>query len=143
MSNVESSSTLLQQQLSQLIELENLLLAEKEVLQQQKPDALTDITEKKQQLLSDIEQLDTKIKANAEFVEQLANNLLPAQFQEIETTLVRCKELNTINGQIIQHSSLAIERIRSTILESRSRSSMTYDKLGKKSGGLAGKAIKA
>lgn len=143
MSNSQASITLLQQQLNQLIQLENLLLAEKEILQQQKPDALIDITEKKQHLLSDIESLDEKIRTTPEFIEQYNNKQLPQQFQEIETTLSRCKALNTVNGQIIQHSSLAVERIRGSLLESRSRSSMTYDKLGKKSGGLAGKAIKA
>lgn len=142
MSETETSSSLLQQQLDQLIRLENLLLVEKEILQQQKPDALTDITEKKQSLLSNIELLDQKIKSNSEFIEQVTNNELPDQFQQIEITLTRCKELNLINGQIIQHSSLAVERIRGSLLENRSRSSMTYDKLGKKSGGLTGKGIK-
>lgn len=143
MTKTDSSLSLLKEQLTFVNNLEQLLIAEKEILQQQKPDELVSITEKKQALLGAIEQLDQKIQTNQEFLSQVKGEQLPEAFYQIEETLKRCKKQNAVNGQIIQHSALAVERIRGSILENRSRSSMTYDKQGKKSGGITGKSIKA
>jgi flagellar biosynthesis protein FlgN len=134
---------LLEQQLQQLSLLEQLLQQEKEIIQQQKPEPLLVLTEQKNSALKQIEQLDKNIIAQANFKADKDAGLYQVVLLDIEQTLARCKELNHINGQIINHSQLAVERLKSKLLESRSKSTMTYDNKGKTHGGLASIGIKA
>jgi len=134
---------LVSQQLSQLTQLEALLNTEKEVLQQQNPDALLKITADKNQLLIAIQDVDNAIGQSFEFKqEKLAGNFTD-ELAEIAASLTRCKQQNQINGLIIHQSQIAVERMKTTLLESHNKSSMTYDNKGKTSGGLSSLGIKA
>lgn len=143
MASTHSPEQIVQHQLMQVGKLEEILLAEKEILQQQSPDQLIEITKQKGDLLHNIEAVDKQLQNNSEFIQQKEHATITQLLSEIDTTLERCKELNQVNGLIIQHSSIAVERMKSALLENRSKSSMTYNNKGKKSGGLSGKSIKA
>ncbi len=143
MSEKITPQQLVSQQLSQLTQLEALLLTEKEVLQQQTPEALITITAEKNALLVAIQDIDNSIGQSFEFKqEKLAGNF-EQELSDIEATLVRCKKQNQINGQIIHQSQLSVERMKTSLLESHNKSSMTYDNKGKTSGGLSSLGIKA
>jgi len=134
---------LIAQQLQNLQQLEELLSIEKAVLQKHDPDALVGITEQKNALLQTIQQLDDQNAQIPLFRDEIKSGIHKETLAEIEATLLRCKEMNHINGHIIQQSSLAVERMKNSLLETHNRSSMTYDNKGKTSGGLSSLGIKA
>ena len=138
-----ASQQLLNKQLEQLNALEQLLLEEKELLTQRDPEALNALTEQKRVLLEAIEGLDANLSKNPQFLADKAQNLLDDALEQIRNTLHRCQELNVINGQVITHSQLAVERMKTSLLERHSRSSMTYNSKGKKHAGLSSLDIKA
>jgi flagella synthesis protein FlgN len=134
---------LVSQQLSQLTQLEALLHTEKDILQQQSPDALINITADKNNLLLAIQEIDNAIGQSFEFKqEKLAGNFTD-ELLEIQTSLERCKQQNQVNGLIIHQSQLSVERMKTSLLENHNKSSMTYDSKGKTSGGLSSLGIKA
>jgi len=134
---------LVSQQLSQLTQLEALLSTEKEVLQQQNPDALINITADKNQLLLAIQETDNAIGQSFEFKQEKLAGSFSTELSEITTCLARCKKQNQINGVIIHQSQLSVERMKTSLLENHNKSSMTYDSKGKTSGGLSSLGIKA
>lgn len=138
-----TAEQLIAQQLQNLQQLEELLILEKEVLQRLDPEALTTVTEQKNTLLQAIQQLDEQNAQNLQLKNDISAGIHGEQLAEIEATLLRCKNKNHVNGQIVQQSSLAAERMKNSLLENHSRSSMTYDSKGKKSGGLSSLGIKA
>lgn len=143
MSDKITPQQLVSKQLSQLTQLETLLTAEKEILQQQNPDALIELTSEKNSLLVAIQETDNAIGQSFEFKqEKLAGNFAD-ELSEIEAILLRCKKQNQVNGLIIHQSQLSVERMKTSLLESHNKSSMTYDNKGKTSGGLSSLGIKA
>jgi flagella synthesis protein FlgN len=143
MSASSESKELLAEQFSQLQELEQVITDEKIVLQQHQPDALLEVTEKKNQLLLSIQNLDQKISINQVFAQDKAAGLLSQELAAIEKLLELCQKKNQINGQIITQSQLAVERMKTSLLESHNKTSVTYDNKGKKSGGLSSIGLKA
>lgn len=138
-----TAEQLIVQQLTNLTHLEELLVTEKNILQKQDPSALVTITEQKNFLLQTIQQLDEQNSQNIAIKDEIASGVHTELLAEIETILLRCKDINNINGQIVQHSTLAVERMKNALLENHSRSSMTYDSKGKTRGGLSSLGIKA
>jgi len=137
------NTALLNQQLSQLMQLEAVIDSEKEVLQGQNPEKLIEITETKNQLLLSIETLDQQFSQSIIFKQEKQNGQYTDQLAEIKTILLRCKDKNFVNGQIIEHSQLAVERMKTSLLHQHNKSSMTYDSKGKTSGGLSSLDMKA
>jgi flagella synthesis protein FlgN len=133
----------LNHQLQQLTDLEALLNAELQVLQQHDPQKLIDINTNKNALLVNIDTTDKELATNQEFLKNKAEGMYAEQMQAIEAILNQCKDLNKVNGEIIHKSQLSVERMRATLLESNTKSSMTYDSKGKKSGGYSRMDIKA
>ena len=138
-----AAEQLITQQLQNLQQLEELLSVEKEVLQKQDPEALTSVTERKSILLQKIQQLDEHNAQNSLLKAEIDSGIHKIKIAEVEAILIRCKNKNHVNGQIIQQSSLAAERMKNSLLENHNRSSMTYNSKGKKSGGLSSLGIKA
>jgi len=134
---------LLQKQLEQLQQLEQLLESEKEALTKQVPAQLVKISEEKNLLLEAIQTLDQSFEQSVQFKEGRSQGLYRAALTSIEDALIRCKEKNYINGQIIQHSQLSVERMKTSLLQSHNKSSITYDSKGKTTGGLSSLGIKA
>ncbi len=134
---------LIAQQLQNLQQLEELLSVEKEVLKKHNPDALVEVTEQKNVLLQTIQEFDEQNSQIPLFKDEIASGNHSEVLAEIEKILLRCKDMNHVNGQVIQQSSLAVERMKNSLLENHNRSSMTYDNKGKTSGGLSSLGIKA
>lgn len=138
-----ASQQLLNKQLEQLQSLRQLLEDEKVLLTERDPEALNALTQQKQTLLLAIEGLDANISQNTQFLADKQQGLLAEPLQLIQSTLAECQALNQVNGQIIAHSQLAVERMKTTLLERHNRSSMTYDSKGKKHAGLSSLDVKA
>ncbi len=134
---------LVSQQLSQLTQLEALLITEKEILQQQNPDALIQITTTKNDLLMAIQNVDNAIGQSFEFKQEKLAGKFDNELADIKNILERSKKLNQTNGLIIHQSQLSVERMKTSLLENHNKSSMTYDSKGKTSGGLSSLGIKA
>jgi flagella synthesis protein FlgN len=143
MSASTQSIELLAQQFSQLQKLEQVITDEKLILQQHQPDALLAVSEKKNQLLLSIQNLDQQISINQIFAQDKAAGFLTQELADIENLLKLCQQKNQVNGQIIAQSQLAVERMKTSLLESHSKTSVTYDNKGKKSGGLSSIGLKA
>ena len=143
MSTENTHAQMLTQQLSQLTKLEIVIDNEKAILQQHNPDKLSNITEEKNQLLLSIQTLDSKLAQSLNFKKDKADGKYAEQLSSIETTLLRCKDKNFVNGQIIEQSQLAVERMKTSLLQNHNKSSMTYDKKGKTNGGLSILKVKA
>lgn len=143
MSDKVTPQQLVSHQLSQLAQLEALLVTEKEILQQQDPDALIKITADKNVLLLAIQDTDNAIGQSFEFKqEKLAGNF-SNELAEIKASLERSKKQNQVNGLIIHQSQIAVERMKTSLLVNHSKSSMTYDSKGKTSSSLSSLGIKA
>jgi flagella synthesis protein FlgN len=143
MSEKITPQQLVTHQLSQLAQLEALLNTEKEILQQQDPDALIKITADKNALLLAIQDVDNAIGQSFEFKqEKLAGNF-SNELAEIKASLERSKKQNQVNGLIIHQSQIAVDRMKTSLLVNHNKSSMTYDNKGKTSSGLSSLGIKA
>jgi len=138
-----TSNELLAQQHQQLSTLVQIIANEKEILQQHDPQALLTVSQEKNTLLIAIQQLDQKIGQNQRFAQDKAAGKLTQQLAEITELLTHCQKQNLINGRIIQQSQLAVERMKTSLLENHNKSAITYDKKGKKSAGLSTLGLKA
>jgi flagella synthesis protein FlgN len=143
MSASPQSLELLAKQYAQLQSLEKIIADEKHILQQHQPEQLLQVSEQKNQLLIVIQQLDQEISVNQQFAQDKAANLLTQELADIESLLQHCQQKNQVNGQIIAQSQLAVERMKTTLLESHNKTAVTYDNKGKKSGGLSSIGLKA
>jgi flagella synthesis protein FlgN len=143
MTDAQTSEQLVKQQLTQLQALKGLLEEEKKVLQNHNPDDLTELTDKKNNLLIEIKDLDIIIGRSVEFAQDKAAGKYLTELDEIKDLLTRCQAINLVNGQIIQQSQLAVQRMKTSLLESHNKSAITYDDKGKKHAGLSSLNIKA
>ncbi|OUR60551.1 flagellar biosynthesis protein FlgN [Colwellia sp. 39_35_sub15_T18] len=143
MSASPQSLALVAKQYAQLQALEKIIADEKHILQQHQPNELVQISEQKNQLLIAIQNLDREISVNQQFAQDKAANLLSQELADIESLLKHCQQKNQVNGQIITQSQLAVERMKTTLLESHNKNAITYDNKGKKSGGLSSIGLKA
>ena len=142
-SNELTSSELLLKQHKQLTALAQIIADEKQVLQHHDPQALLNVSQEKNTLLLEIEKLDQTISQNQAFAQDKAAGKLTAQLKEITDLLEHCQQQNLVNGQIIQQSQLAVERMKTSLLENHNKSAITYDNKGKKSAGLSSLGLKA
>ena len=138
-----TSNELLVQQHQQLTSLAQIIANEKHILQQHDPQALLAISHEKNTLLVAIQQLDQTIGQNQRFAQDKAAGKLTQELAEITDLLTHCQQQNLINGQIIQQSQLAVERMKTSLLENHNKNAITYDKKGKKSAGLSSLGLKA
>lgn len=143
MFNELTSDQLIDKQLSQIKNLARLIDNEKEVLQQHDPQLLTSLIAEKNTLLLNIKELDQFISRHSQFAQDKAAGKFDLPLAEISKLLSYSQKQNYVNGQIIQQSQLAVERMKTTLLENNSKSSLTYDEKGKKSSGLSSLDLKA
>ncbi|WP_057830845.1 flagellar export chaperone FlgN [Colwellia sp. TT2012] len=138
-----TSNELLIQQHQQLTALGQIIANEKQILQQHDPQALLAISQEKNTQLIAIQQLDQKISQHQGFAQDKAAGKLTQQLAEITELLKSCQQKNLVNGQIIQQSQLAVERMKTSLLESHNKNAITYNSKGKKSAGLSSIGLKA
>ncbi|MGB1197882.1 MAG: flagellar export chaperone FlgN [Thalassotalea sp.] len=133
----------LNQQLQQLQQLLLVLEQEKDILIKNDPEKLTEIGLVKNEMLITIETLDKQIEQSVQFRQDKAKGLFDESLAQIKSCLAQCKEQNIVNGKIIQQSQLAVERMKTSLLQNHNKSSLTYDNKGKTSGGLSSLDFKA
>ncbi|NQY49870.1 MAG: flagellar protein FlgN [Colwellia sp.] len=138
-----TSNELLMLQHQQLTALAQVIANEKNILQQHDPQSLLTVSQEKNTLLLAIQQLDQNISLHQGFAQDKAAGKLVSQLAEITELLKHCQQQNLVNGQIIQHSQLAVERMKTSLLESHNKNAITYDNKGKKSAGLSSLGLKA
>jgi flagella synthesis protein FlgN len=138
-----SPNNLLNQQYQQLIQLAKVIDNEKLILQQHNPEALLLSSQQKNTLLLAIETLDQQISQDKVFAQQKSAGKLTKALADTSSLLELCKQKNIINGQIIQQSQLAVERMKTSLLENHNKNAITYDNKGKKSAGLSSLGLKA
>ncbi|WP_043994916.1 flagella synthesis protein FlgN [Moritella sp. PE36] len=122
-------------QVSYVEQLLALLTAEKSALESRDVTALEKLSPEKQQQITQIAELDVKISQHADAAALLTTYL--AQKQQIETELSQCQELNDVNGKLIELNLRNTKRLTDTIIRSRSRNNITYDKLGRTRGSFS------
>jgi flagella synthesis protein FlgN len=111
------------------------LTAEKSALESRDVTALEKLSKDKQQKITQIAELDVKISQHAEAGQLLSTYL--SQKQQIEIELTQCQELNDVNGKLIELNLRNTKRLTDTIIRSRSRNNITYDKLGRTRGSFS------
>ena len=132
-----------EQQLTQIEQLEQLLHQETEILKNNNAKELTEITQQKQTLLENIHHLDQTLSTSEMFKAAKQAGVLEEHLAKIQQCLEQCQHINQVNGHIITQSQVAVERLKSTLLDNRGKASMTYDSKGKKHVGLSSLGIKA
>lgn len=143
MSASPKSLALLAKQYAQLQALEDVIASEKLTLQKHQPDDLIELSKQKNHLLIIIQNLDEEIGVNQQFAKDKAAGFLKQELASIEKLLLKCQQQNHVNGLIIQQSQLAVERMKTSLLENHNKTAITYDNKGKKSGGLSSIGLKA
>jgi flagella synthesis protein FlgN len=138
-----TSTELVAKQHQQLTLLGKIIANEKQVLQQHDPQALLNVSQEKNTLLLAIQQLDQQIGQDQGFAQDKAAGKLTQELAEVANLLINCQQQNQVNGQIIQQSQLAVERMKTSLLENHNKNAITYDKKGKKSAGLSSLGLKA
>ena len=122
-------------QTSHVEQLLALLTAEKSALESRDVTALEKLSQDKQQKITQIAELDVKISQHADSAELLTTYL--SQKQQIEDDIRQCQELNDVNGKLIELNLRNAKRLTDTIIRSRSRNNITYDKLGRTRGSFS------
>lgn len=134
---------LLEQQFQQLVQLNELLLLERDALASRHPQQVVDITKQKSTALDKLQQTDR----------QISERFQPADFDsddihalkaKIDAELLNLKQLNEVNGKILKHKQLSNEQLQELIIGTRKdKTATTYNQLGKKSNTLKSRPIKA
>lgn len=112
-----------------------LLTAEKSALESRDVTALEKLSQEKQQKITQIAELDVKIGQHTNTAELLSTYL--PQKQQIEADITQCQELNDVNGKLIELNLRNAKRLTDTIILSRSRNNITYDKSGRTRGSFS------
>ncbi|MDN4503175.1 flagellar export chaperone FlgN [Alteromonadaceae bacterium BrNp21-10] len=126
----------------QLESLKLILEAELSLISARNPDALIKILEEKEVLLDGISQQSTEI-ASLFPEDRVLNEALQEKVTAIKNLLSECKYRTDINEKAVEQGQLRLAHLRSLIVESRSRESMTYDKSGQTYSSNKGKGISA
>lgn len=126
--NNEKILSLLTLQLNHVKQLEILLNDEKQSLINRDYKTITSLSQQKQQLMSQLHEIDKEIS--------LANKETPLNAEalikkdQILSLLAQCHKNNLINGKAIELSMNSIERLQRSIIQKRANKSMTYNAKG-------------
>jgi len=133
--NNENTQSLLTLQLNHIKQLQLLLNNEKQSLIDRDHESITSLAKNKQQLMSQLEQIDSDISAS------LTGKPLSDDEQslkaQINTALATCHRLNLENGKAIDLSINSVQRLQRSLIQKRAGNSMTYNAKGKTRGGSA------
>lgn len=126
----------------QLESLKLILETELSLISARNPDALIKVLEEKQTLLDDIAQQSTEIAALFPNDKVLSDET-QSKITALEKLLAECKYRTEINEKAVEQGQLRLAHLRSLIVESRARESITYDKSGQTYSSSKGKGISA
>ena len=137
---------LLNQQLQQLVQMNELLLSEREAFIKRQSAEIEQINQQKLTILDSLKQTDAQI--TSQFSENDFNTpQIQSLKKDIDQQLIALKQQNQVNGKIIAHSQVSLNMLKDILTSGiggkKDRSAMTYDQAGHKSSRLKGRAIKA
>ena len=101
----------------------------------------SELTERKQLLLAEIESLDKQLAQLPDLAQQLA--AYPDEMTRIREKLDACQEQNDLNGRLLELSIVSNRRLASFLNQLRDRNSLTYDAKGNTRSGTRSFGIKA
>lgn len=135
---------LLEKQLQLLESLSLLLESELHLISSRDAEALTKVLNQKTQVLDEIAQQDSLVTNCFAKTDGAADDEdVNASFEKIRIALEQCKFRTEINQKAVEQGQLRLEHLRTLLLESRAKETMTYDKSGKTRGGTSGKGVSA
>lgn len=138
--------SLLQKQYSVLIEIDELLLLERQAFTARDSVQIEQINQEKLELLQSITDIDQQLRSQVS-----SPDVKTIQVQElkakIDEQLLQLKQRNQVNGKIIAHSQVNLNLLKDLLINGisgdKGQRSLTYDQAGQKSSPLKGRAIKA
>ena len=137
-SSLENAIT---KQLEQLTVLKTLLEQELHLISSREPETLMQLLKQKDELLCLIESQDeaveilhNRFETSGKEISDECHDLL----QQCKQVLEECKYLTEINARCVEQGQLRLVHLRNTMVELRSRETMTYDKAGKTNVGGSG-----
>ena len=133
--NNENIRPLLTLQLSHVKQLKMLLNDEKQSLIDRDHESISALAQNKQQLMTQLEQIDREISASIEQVP--LSDVELSMKDQIIAALSSCHQQNLENGRAIALSMNSIQRLQSALIKKRAGNSMTYNAKGKTRGGMA------
>lgn len=134
---------LLKQQFQQLVQLNELLLIERETLSSRSPEDVEQITKQKMSALDQLQATDKQI-TNTFTEDDLKAPEAQDIKQQIEQALIELKHQNEVNAKILNHKQVSSNMLKEVLIGNRKdKSATTYDQLGKKSNTLKSRPIKA
>lgn len=144
-----SLELLLQQQLQQLVQMNELLLIEREAFTQRQSAQIEQINQQKLAALETLNQTDSQI-TNQFNQDDFNSPQIKALKNDIDKQLAELKQQNEVNGKIIAHSQVNLNMLKDIIVSNiggignrKDRNAVTYDQAGQKSPRLKGSSIKA
>ncbi|MEO9945611.1 flagellar export chaperone FlgN [Paraglaciecola sp.] len=128
-----------------LQELQQILETELHLISSRDAEALISLLKTKEALLVKIQEQDLAIsKIYSSASQELKDNPeIISLFDDAKELVSQCKFRTQINQTAVEQGQLRLEHLRSLLLESRAKESMTYDKSGKTRGGSASGGISA
>jgi flagellar biosynthesis/type III secretory pathway chaperone len=134
---------LLQVQLKQLVQMNALLLLEREAFTSRSPEKVKAATEQKTAALKQLQDTDNQISSTYTAKDFENNEIKPLKI-ELDNALAELKTQNEVNGKILQNNQINVKMLKDILIGSKKdRSSMTYDQAGQKSSSLRSRPIKA
>lgn len=134
---------LLKQQHQQLVQLNELLLLEREAFAGRSPQQVEQVSQQKMAALDSLQTTDKQISDNFSQDDFNSEDIIAIK-AEIDNTLSDLKHQNEVNGKILQHKQLGANMLKEILIGSRKdKSATTYNQLGKKSNTLKSRPIKA
>jgi flagellar biosynthesis protein FlgN len=134
---------LLNLQITELAKLQTLLSHELDILKNRELAILEEKSKEKEQVLSNINQLDQAISQHSSLKELQTDPDFSEKTKQIIKLLHDCKQQNETNGQIISNSQVSINRFKGMLQQSIANNSMTYDDKGKTNININSIGIKA
>lgn len=125
--------TLVDLQQDHLIQLKQLIDAEKGALENQDADLLLSLASKKATILRSIQDNDAQLSRHEHANLLDEDEHLKMKVLSAKSLLSECQQLNSANSHLIELNIASINRLSQALQASRNTNSMTYDDKGKTS----------
>lgn len=133
----------LQLQSEHLTKLKGLLDQELHLISSRDAEALISLVKEKEILLDQIQETDLQINAEYSALGENIPEAIKSLIQDIKSLVEDCKHKTAVSQKAVEQGQLRLEHLRTLLIESRTKESMTYDKSGRASGMSKGKGISA
>lgn len=142
------STTLFQQlddQLKNLTSLKLMLDQELHLISSRDAESLINLLHDKETLLTSIQTLDDSINPQLAVLQEQGplSSEISTKIERSKVLLSECQYCTEVNQKAVEQGQLRLQHLRNLMMDVRAKESLTYDKAGKKTGGLTGKGISA